>query len=97
MPIIDVISEETFEYQKATLALGGFQWTGDFVWIDMSEDRVRSRDSPVSPIATPTMAGGLFAVDRAYFWEIGSYDDKMEGWGGENLEMSFRVRLFFYF
>lgn len=37
------------------------------------------------------MAGGLFAINRKYFWNIGSYDDKMEGWGGENLEMSFRV------
>ena len=37
------------------------------------------------------MAGGLFTIDRNYFYEIGSYDDKMEIWGGENVEMSLRV------
>lgn len=39
------------------------------------------------------MAGGLFSIHRQYFYDMGTYDDQMEIWGGENLEMSFRVSI----
>lgn len=95
MPIIDNISEETLEYfhdnEAFFFQVGGFTWSGHFTWINIQKHEVESRLSPISPTRSPTMAGGLYAINREYFWEIGSYDDKMDGWGGENLEMSFRI------
>ena len=40
---------------------------------------------------SPAMSGGVFAIDKEYFFEIGAYDPGMKIWGAENLEMSFRV------
>lgn len=37
------------------------------------------------------MAGGIFAINRHYFHEIGQYDKGMNLWGAENLELSLRV------
>lgn len=42
-------------------------------------------------LRSPTMAGGLFAMNRKYFFDLGAYDSGMNIWGGENLEISFRV------
>ena len=39
----------------------------------------------------PTHAGGLFAMDRKYFFELGAYDPGLLIWGGENFELSFKV------
>uniref|UniRef100_A0A915PZL1 Polypeptide N-acetylgalactosaminyltransferase n=1 Tax=Setaria digitata TaxID=48799 RepID=A0A915PZL1_9BILA len=92
-PVIDVINERTFAYQKGIeLFRGGFNWNLQFRWYALPSDMIKSRsDDPTKPIVSPTMAGGLFSIDRKYFEEIGTYDREMDIWGGENIEMSLRI------
>jgi polypeptide N-acetylgalactosaminyltransferase len=54
-------------------------------------DRLKTDEDFVTPIASPTMAGGLFAIQREYFYHLGGYDMGLKIWGGENLEISFKV------
>ncbi|CAH1118570.1 unnamed protein product [Phaedon cochleariae] len=91
VPIIDVIEATNLAYSTngdSSYQVGGFSWAGHFTWIDIQDEKDKRT---LTPVKSPTMAGGLFAIERNFFWDIGSYDEQMDGWGGENLEMSFRI------
>ena len=91
-PVIDTIAHKDMTYASFTARIpmvGTFDWTMDFSW--RAGKLTRPGQRPFDPVDSPTMAGGLFAMRRDYFWALGSYDAGMDGWGGENLEMSFRI------
>ncbi|XP_076468452.1 polypeptide N-acetylgalactosaminyltransferase 5-like [Babylonia areolata] len=93
-PVIDVIEDESLRYQfgsaKAT-SIGGFDWNLQFTWHGIPDYERQRRGNDIAPVRSPTMAGGLFAISREYFEHLGTYDPGMDIWGGENLELSFRV------
>ncbi|KAG8513947.1 Polypeptide N-acetylgalactosaminyltransferase 4, partial [Galemys pyrenaicus] len=92
-PVIDTIDWNTFEFymQTGEPMIGGFDWRLTFQWHSVPKHEKDRRKSRIDPISSPTMAGGLFAVSKKYFHYLGTYDTGMEVWGGENLELSFRV------
>ncbi|OWF55483.1 polypeptide N-acetylgalactosaminyltransferase 5-like [Mizuhopecten yessoensis] len=65
--------------------------TLSFHWGLIPKRETQRRTSPTEPYRSPTMAGGIFSISKEYFAHLGLYDAGMEIWGGENLEMSFRI------
>ncbi|XP_062871191.1 polypeptide N-acetylgalactosaminyltransferase 6 [Trichomycterus rosablanca] len=95
-PDITTIDLNNFQFNKPVATArahnrGNFDWSLTFGWEGIPDYEQAKRKDETYPVKTPTFAGGLFSISKAYFEKIGSYDDKMEIWGGENVEMSFRV------
>ena len=61
-------------------------------WIQPDKERFQHpKKNPSKPIPTATLSGGVFAVDKKFFLEFGGFDKGFEQWGGENMELSFKV------
>uniref|UniRef100_A0A672L255 Polypeptide N-acetylgalactosaminyltransferase n=1 Tax=Sinocyclocheilus grahami TaxID=75366 RepID=A0A672L255_SINGR len=95
-PEIATIDLNSFQFHKPVASArahnrGNFDWSLTFGWEAIPDYENAKRKDETYPVKTPTFAGGLFSISKAYFEKIGTYDDKMEIWGGENVEMSFRV------
>ncbi|XP_074536683.1 polypeptide N-acetylgalactosaminyltransferase 6-like [Halichoeres trimaculatus] len=94
-PDILDIDYNNFEFEKpvplAYRYRGKFAWGLKFEWEYTPEEEKKQRKNETYPVRTPTFTGGIFSISKSYFEHIGTYDDQMEFWGGENLEMSFRV------
>uniref|UniRef100_A0A674IHE5 Polypeptide N-acetylgalactosaminyltransferase n=1 Tax=Terrapene triunguis TaxID=2587831 RepID=A0A674IHE5_9SAUR len=90
-PMIDVIDHDHFGYetQAGDAMRGAFDWEMYYKRIPIPPEL--QKPDPSDPFESPVMAGGLFAVDRKWFWELGGYDAGLEIWGGEQYEISFKV------
>ncbi|XP_051008155.1 inactive polypeptide N-acetylgalactosaminyltransferase-like protein 5 [Acomys russatus] len=90
-PVIDVIDEFTLDYTAAPIVRGAFDWNLNFRWDSVLSHDTDDPEGPSKPIRSPAMAGGIFAIARHYFNELGQYDKDMDLWGGENVELSLRI------
>ncbi|XP_048048897.1 polypeptide N-acetylgalactosaminyltransferase 5 [Megalobrama amblycephala] len=92
-PVIEVISDKDMSYMLVdNFQRGIFRWPLVFGWSALPEEYIRRNQVKDSdPIRCPVMAGGLFSIDKSYFYELGAYDPGLDVWGGENMEISFKI------
>ncbi|XP_044073481.1 polypeptide N-acetylgalactosaminyltransferase 5 [Siniperca chuatsi] len=92
-PVIEVVSDKDMSYMLVdNFQRGIFKWPLVFGWSALPDEYIKKNNMTVSdPIRCPVMAGGLFSIDKKYFYELGSYDPGLDVWGGENMEISFKI------
>jgi polypeptide N-acetylgalactosaminyltransferase len=79
-PVIENIRLTDYAFEPVSTYLrGGFNWQLEFFWewLPVKDTARRLRD-PTLPVPTPAIAGGLFAINREWFIELGIYDSAME-------------------
>lgn len=97
VPLIDSISGNQYTFQPQAggdangFARGAWDWSLMWKRVPLGKKERERREHTTEPYRSPAMAGGLFAIDREYFFDIGMYDPGLEIWGGENFELSFKI------
>ncbi|KAM4897932.1 polypeptide N-acetylgalactosaminyltransferase 5 [Sylvia borin] len=92
-PVIEVISDKDMSYMTVdNFQRGVFTWPMNFGWRQIPQEVIeKNKIKETDIIRCPVMAGGLFSIDKEYFFELGTYDPGLDVWGGENMEISFKV------
>lgn len=97
VPLIDSIDGQRYTFSGQAggdhngRAQGGWEW--NFLWkrypLPKKEAEKLSHGTEMYP--SPAMAGGLFAINREHFNNVGMYDPGLEIWGGEQYEISYKL------
>ncbi|KAM3939165.1 N-acetylgalactosaminyltransferase 7 isoform 1-T1 [Leptodactylus fuscus] len=97
VPLIDVIDGNNYHLlpqgggDEDGYARGAWDWSMLWKRVPLTQKEKDMRKTKTEPYRSPAMAGGLFAIEREYFFELGLYDPGLQIWGGENFEISYKI------
>ncbi|XP_030047405.1 N-acetylgalactosaminyltransferase 7 isoform X1 [Microcaecilia unicolor] len=97
VPLIDVIDGNSYHLipqaggDEDGFARGAWDWSMLWKRVPLTQREKDIRKTKTEPYRSPAMAGGLFAIERDYFFELGLYDPGLQIWGGENFEISYKI------
>lgn len=84
LPIITSIDADNFSVTEGGITLLGFTWS-------LGQKHLQTEFSNYVATPSPVMAGGIFAISKWWFDELGGYDKEMRLYGGEEMELSFKI------
>lgn len=91
-PVVDFLQVDNLAYNEAKVTPIGFHWILQLDWDPMPYESFYDKQiNKTTPFHSPSMIGCAFAIDRQFFYEIGTYDEGLAIWGSENLELSLRT------
>ncbi|XP_066574220.1 N-acetylgalactosaminyltransferase 7 isoform X1 [Amia ocellicauda] len=97
VPLIDSISGQSYDLSgqgggdEDGFARGAWDWSMLWKRVPLASREKQKRLTKTEPYRSPAMAGGLFAIEREFFFELGLYDPGLQIWGGENFEISYKI------
>nr|XP_033798397.1 N-acetylgalactosaminyltransferase 7 isoform X1 [Geotrypetes seraphini] len=97
VPLIDVIDGNNYHIVPQAggdddgFARGAWDWSMIWKRVPLTQREKDKRKTKTEPYRSPAMAGGLFAIEREFFFELGLYDPGLQIWGGENFEISYKI------
>ncbi|VDM06731.1 unnamed protein product [Wuchereria bancrofti] len=96
VPVIDGIDKNDWSYRIVYGSVdkhyrGIFEWGLLYKETELSSQELLRRKHNSEPFRSPTHAGGLFAINKKWFEELGYYDPGLQIWGGEQYELSFKI------
>lgn len=97
VPLVDAVDGDTYVFSpqaggdENNHARGAWDW--DLLWkrIPLTKREKARQKHVTEPYRSPAMAGGLFAISRRFFFDLGLYDEGLDIWGGENFELSYKL------
>uniref|UniRef100_A0A914P4X8 Glycosyltransferase 2-like domain-containing protein n=1 Tax=Panagrolaimus davidi TaxID=227884 RepID=A0A914P4X8_9BILA len=89
--IVKLIRNEEREGAADVHFRGIFKWGLLYKETEITKEENDGRKHNSQPFRSPKHTGGLFAIDKKWFAELGYYDPGLQIWSGEQYELSFKI------
>ncbi|CAK0861763.1 unnamed protein product [Prorocentrum cordatum] len=92
MPQLDIIPEDNFyQYRKNVPGYWRYEWNFNLIYSNPGGGLIKDSRTKSEPYLSPGTSGGIFAMRRDWFNHLGFFDEGMEQWGGDHIELTMKV------